>query len=173
MCNSAGYPTQLRLTWAASISADRNTSDDHDAPVTAPYGLPAALLPTGLALDAGDYLVTVATITDWLDRLQGVRKAGNGYKARCPAHDDKNPSLSVTEGTDDKVLVTCFAGCTFEAIRDALWPGYEHRSPGCHSDVSPRLKLSAGTPCAARRPARYGLQLPLRGRVRGLCLRPA
>ena len=66
--------------------------------------------------------MTVATISDWLDRLQGVRKSGAGYKAICPAHDDKNPSLSVTEGAGDKVLVTCFAGCTFEAIRDALWP---------------------------------------------------
>ena len=66
--------------------------------------------------------MNVAIISDWLDRLQGVRKAGNGWKALCPAHDDKNPSLSVTEGAGDKVLVTCFAGCTFEAIRDALWP---------------------------------------------------
>ena len=68
--------------------------------------------------------MTVATISDWLDRLQGVRKVGAGYKARCPAHDDKNPSLSVTEGDGGKVLVKCFAaaGCTFEAIRDALWP---------------------------------------------------
>ena len=68
--------------------------------------------------------MTVATIADWLDRLQGVRKAGSGHKALCPAHDDKNPSLSVTEGDGGKVLVRCHAasGCTFEAIRDALWP---------------------------------------------------
>ena len=68
--------------------------------------------------------MTTSTISDWLDRLQGVRKVGAGYKARCPAHDDKNPSLSVTEGDGGKVLVKCFAaaGCTFEAIRDALWP---------------------------------------------------
>ena len=66
--------------------------------------------------------MTVATITDWLDRLEGVRKSGTGWKARCPAHDDRNPSLSVTESGGGKVLVTCFAGCTFGAIRDALWP---------------------------------------------------
>ena len=64
----------------------------------------------------------VATITGWLDRLQRVRKSGKGYMALCPAHADKNPSLMVTEGAGRKVLVTCFAGCTFEAIRDALWP---------------------------------------------------
>ena len=68
--------------------------------------------------------MTVATISDWLDRLQGVRKSGAGYKARCPAHDDNNPSLSVDEGDGGTVLVTCHAasGCTFEAIRDTLWP---------------------------------------------------
>ena len=66
----------------------------------------------------------VPTILGWLDRLEGVRKSGTGFKARCPAHDDKNPSLSITEGAGGKVLVRCHAasGCTFEAIRDALWP---------------------------------------------------
>ena len=87
--------------------------------------------------------MTVATISDWLDRLQGVRKAGAGYKALCPAHDDKNPSLSVTEGAGGKVLVTCHAasGCTFEAIRDALWP--------LGADTGPR---PAPTTEAARKP---------------------
>ena len=51
-----------------------------------------------------------------------MRKAGNGYKALCPAHDDKNPSLSIAEGDGGRVIVNCFAGCTFESIRDALWP---------------------------------------------------
>ena len=50
--------------------------------------------------------------------------------ALCPAHDDKNPSLSVTEGDGGRVLVTCHAasGCSFEAIRDALWP--QDAAPG-------------------------------------------
>jgi putative DNA primase/helicase len=41
----------------------------------------------------------------------GGRKAGGGWMARCPAHDDRNPSLSIREGDDGKPLVRCHAGC--------------------------------------------------------------
>ena len=40
--------------------------------------------------------------------------------ALCPAHDDRTPSLSVSEGSHGKALAKCFAGCKFEDIRDAL-----------------------------------------------------
>lgn len=46
-----------------------------------------------------------------LDRLEKVRSQGKGWTARCPAHKDQGPSLSVTE-VSDRVLVHCFAGCT-------------------------------------------------------------
>lgn len=46
-----------------------------------------------------------------LERIQGVRAAGPGrWMARCPAHQDRNPSLSIRE-SDGRVLVHCFAGC--------------------------------------------------------------
>ena len=32
----------------------------------------------------------------FLARLSGVRRNGTGWKALCPAHADRNPSLSVT-----------------------------------------------------------------------------
>lgn len=49
---------------------------------------------------------------DILDRLDGVRETGAGrWLARCPAHDDRSPSLSVRQ-LDDRWLVHCFAGCT-------------------------------------------------------------
>jgi hypothetical protein len=55
-----------------------------------------------------------------LERLEGV-KAQNGYHiARCPAHDDKKQSLSVSEGDDGRALIKCFAGCEFEEIVAAL-----------------------------------------------------
>ena len=41
------------------------------------------------------------------------------FMARCPAHADKTPSLHVT-GTGDAILVHCHAGCTQEAVIDAL-----------------------------------------------------
>jgi hypothetical protein len=49
-----------------------------------------------------------------------ARRSGQGYMVCCPAHDDKNPSLSVSEGIDRKILMKCFGGCTFEAICGSL-----------------------------------------------------
>jgi len=50
----------------------------------------------------------------------GGQRVGSQFKARCPAHDDQHPSLSITDGDRGQVLVHCFVGCTFEAIRAAL-----------------------------------------------------
>jgi hypothetical protein len=41
----------------------------------------------------------------------GGRKAGSDWSARCPAHNDRRPSLSVRDTGDGKVLVRCHAGC--------------------------------------------------------------
>ena len=53
-------------------------------------------------------------------RLNGVKAAPNGFVARCPAHKDTNPSLSISESGDGTVLLYCHAGCEFEAITSAL-----------------------------------------------------
>lgn len=58
-----------------------------------------------------------------LARLDGVIETGNGWKARCPAHDDEHPSLSVDRGEDGRCLLHCFAGCTVEDITQALGLG--------------------------------------------------
>jgi hypothetical protein len=55
-----------------------------------------------------------------LAKLDGVRKAGKGWSARCPAHDDRKASLSVTEGDDGTVLVKCHAGCDTAAVVSAI-----------------------------------------------------
>lgn len=54
-----------------------------------------------------------------LARLNGVRRNGNGWMALCPAHADKNASLSIRD-EGGKILIHCFAGCTVEAICAAL-----------------------------------------------------
>ena len=46
-----------------------------------------------------------------LDRLEGVVASNGSWKALCPAHDDTEPSLSVSEGDDGRALLKCFAGC--------------------------------------------------------------
>ncbi|MBC7075994.1 MAG: hypothetical protein H5T98_07990 [Syntrophomonadaceae bacterium] len=55
-----------------------------------------------------------------LSRLKGVKKDGRGWKALCPAHDDRNPSLKIDEVEGGKVLLKCFAGCTTEDIVRAI-----------------------------------------------------
>lgn len=55
-----------------------------------------------------------------LSRLTKLKRVGGGWAARCPAHDDKKPSLSVSEGDDGRALVHCHAGCTVDAIAKAL-----------------------------------------------------
>lgn len=47
-----------------------------------------------------------------LDRLDGVRRTGDRrWLARCPAHEDRSPSLSIRETDDGRTLVHCFGGC--------------------------------------------------------------
>ena len=44
-----------------------------------------------------------------LERLERVRKTGNGYRASCPVHgEDKDPSLSIAH-RDGKIIMHCFA----------------------------------------------------------------
>jgi hypothetical protein len=52
-----------------------------------------------------------------------VRVNGSGWSARCPCRsDDDNPSLSIGQGTDGRVLVTCHRGipCDVQQICDSV-----------------------------------------------------
>jgi hypothetical protein len=64
-------------------------------------------------------LLNRAPVALILDRLEGVRKSGAGWIAKCPAHEDRSPSLSVKEGQMG-VMLRCFAGCSFSAIVEAM-----------------------------------------------------
>jgi hypothetical protein len=55
-----------------------------------------------------------------LARLPGAKKAGNGWSARCPAHDDRKASLSIAQGDDGTALVKRHAGCNTAAILAAI-----------------------------------------------------
>jgi 5S rRNA maturation endonuclease (ribonuclease M5)/archaellum biogenesis ATPase FlaH len=58
-----------------------------------------------------------------IDRVASILNAkpsGNGYLANCPSHDDKNPSLSINESSDGKLLLKCFSGCDFSSILNAI-----------------------------------------------------
>jgi putative DNA primase/helicase len=55
-----------------------------------------------------------------LSRLEDVKQRSGYHVAKCPAHDDREPSLSVSEGDDGKVLLKCHAGCDVEEIVGAM-----------------------------------------------------
>jgi putative DNA primase/helicase len=82
--------------------------------------------------------VTAETIAKAL----GGRKAGGGWTARCPAHDDHTPSLSIRDAEENKVLVRCHAGCDQERVIAAL------RGRGLWAENGPRplLRVPRRTP---------------------------
>ena len=45
---------------------------------------------------------------------------GSYGTARCPAHADREPSLSIRDGVDGEPVFHCFAGCDWRDIKDAL-----------------------------------------------------
>ena len=56
-------------------------------------------------------------------KLKGARPKtdGNGYRALCPAHDDRDPSFGAEIGRNGKVIYGCFnGGCDLLAVRRAL-----------------------------------------------------
>lgn len=56
-----------------------------------------------------------------LSRLDRVKRTGpDKWMARCPAHDDKGPSLAVRELDDGRTLVHCFAGCSVHEVVAAV-----------------------------------------------------
>jgi len=75
----------------------------------------------------------------------GGQKAGGGWLARCPAHDDRKPSLSIREGDDGKVLVHCHAGCdqseVIAALRSrGLWPDIGRCQGGANRSLPDRAR---------------------------------
>jgi hypothetical protein len=65
-------------------------------------------------------LVADAPVQRVLDRLERVRVNGAAWITGCPAHDDREPSLSVAVGDDGRVLIHCHAGCPTEAVVAAI-----------------------------------------------------
>ncbi len=65
----------------------------------------------------------------FLERLEGVRPSGKDrWTARCPAHPDRNPSLSIAL-KDGRVLIHCFAGCDPDAVLAAVGLTWKDLSP--------------------------------------------
>jgi hypothetical protein len=83
-------------------------------------------------------------VEEILDRLVGVRRNARGWTARCPAHPDKSPSLSIHE-VEGKILLHCFSHCTFSDVVAAI--GLEERD----LFTEPRTFIRSGQPAYVRK----------------------
>jgi putative DNA primase/helicase len=64
--------------------------------------------------------IVASAVSGVLERLEQVRQTSEGWCARCPAHDDRIPSLCIAQGQDGRILLKCQAGCSAGAIVQAL-----------------------------------------------------
>ena len=56
-----------------------------------------------------------------LQHLAGIKRVSpTQWSARCPAHPDRDPSLTVAQGDDGSALVKCQAGCETWAVLAAI-----------------------------------------------------
>ena len=93
-----------------------------------------------------------------LSRLKKVRKSGLGeWTACCPAHDDRSPSLAVKQTDDGRVLVKCFAGCSFEEIASAAGVTLADLAPDATIDT--RVRPLPFSPSTALRALAFNAQV--------------
>lgn len=85
----------------------------------------------------------------------GGRTAGRGWMVRCPAHDDRTPSLAISTGDQGKVLVHCHAGCDQKQVIAALRArGLWNNAYGHQVSISGRHTRQIDNPAPARNDAK-------------------
>ena len=110
-----------------------------------------------------------------LSQLDRVKPTGpRRWLARCPAHEDRSPSLSVRELDDGRILLHCFGGCNCEQIIaaagvnwDALYPErpvendfvLSERRPFPASDVLQAIDAEAAIVAVAAANIAQGIEL--------------
>jgi hypothetical protein len=92
-------------------------------------------------------------------RLPSARRNPRGWLAKCPAHDDRAPSLSISSGADGRVLLKCFSGCEVDRIVAAL--GVQTRDL-----FAPRDNQRFSAPRARRLPTQAEIRAALEREVK-------
>src|SRR3954463_9555222 len=85
-------------------------------------------------------------IDQLLARLDGVRSKGNNqWACKCPAHEDRSPSLSIKHADDGTILINCFAGCDANDVLAAVGMNIRDLFPKplAHSIFKKRRGVSA------------------------------
>lgn len=112
-----------------------------------------------MTADMTDYDPVAAVTTQLADGGYRVTRAAGGWIAQCPAHDDRNPSLSIAAGADGRLLLHCHAGCGIRDILDALglppaamFTDYQPDRPGTVTHLNHVRAWRRPQPAAAPRP---------------------
>ena len=60
------------------------------------------------------------TFSDVVARFPGAKQSGSTWSLKCPVHDDRVASVSLSEGDEGRALVHCHAGCATADILAAI-----------------------------------------------------
>ncbi len=63
------------------------------------------------------------TMSEFLTRFPDAKRSGGGFVAKCPAHEDNNPSLSIRQG-ETMILVKCHARCATADVLHSVGLGF-------------------------------------------------
>jgi hypothetical protein len=69
----------------------------------------------------------MVSINKIINSTNAKQQANGSWLGHCPVHDDKNPSLSITE-KNNKILVHCHAGCSQDELAKELGVGQKNNS---------------------------------------------
>ena len=75
-----------------------------------------------------------------LQRLTKVKGGRGHWTACCPAHEDRSPSLAITETDDGRILLKCFGGCSVQAIVGAIGMDMTDLFPDSNDHYKPKVK---------------------------------
>ena len=92
--------------------------------------------------------MTSAPVEGFLSKLRNVKKSGANWSASCPCRvDDDNPSLSIKEGDDGRVLVQCHRGspCNVNQICESMNIKLKDLYPPPSKDYKPAKKTLVAT----------------------------
>lgn len=82
----------------------------------------------------------MADVDAILSKLEGVKRSGAGWLARCPAHEDGSPSLSISE-RDGTILLHCHAGCEPLAVLDSIGVEFGALFPDSSLQSKPQRRI--------------------------------
>jgi hypothetical protein len=111
----AGYVDEAAEAETATAAKTENDTESHRTGAWISHDLAQGKHGQRIAYPLG-----LRTVLEQLaERNLTVRGSGSSYKAQCPAHEDREPSLQITEKPDGMVLLHCFAGCgTSDVLAD-------------------------------------------------------